>query len=185
MLSVFLLALTLAMDAFAAALCCGVQSGGLRLGEGLTIGLWFGGFQMGMTLLGGLFGRQISLLLWQAGCLLAFGLLAFLGGRMVWAAVSPPKEEGAGRYDLSIPSLAALALATSLDALAAGVSLASLETGLLSAAGTIGAVAFSLSALAGLLGRQLGGRWQRWAGLAGGLILIGLGIKILLGQILM
>ena len=149
MLSVFLLALTLAMDAFAAALCCGVQSGGLRLGEGLTIGLWFGGFQMGMTLLGGLFGRQISLLLWQAGCLLAFGLLAFLGGRMVWAAVSPPKEEG------------------------------------LSAAGTIGAVAFALSALAGLLGRQLGGRWQRWAGLAGGLILIGLGIKILLGQILM
>ena len=165
MLSVFLLALTLAMDAFAAALCCGVQSGGLRLGEGLTIGLWFGGFQMGMTLLGGLFGRQISLLLWQAGCLLAFGLLAFLGGRMVWAAVSPPKEEGAGRYDLSVPSLAALALATSLDALAAGVSLAYLETG--------------------LLGRQLGGRWQRWAGLAGGLILIGLGIKILLGQILM
>ncbi|MBQ8935763.1 MAG: manganese efflux pump, partial [Oscillospiraceae bacterium] len=97
---------------------------------------------------------------------------------------SPPKEESGGRYDLSVPSLAALALATSLDALAAGVSLAYLETGLLSAAGMIGAVAFALSALAGLLGRQLGGRWQRWAGLAGGLVLLGLGVKILADHVM-
>lgn len=183
MLSVFLLALSLAMDAFAAAVCCGVQATRLRLRDSLRIGLWFGGFQAGMTLIGGLFGRQLSQWLWQIGALVAFGLLAFLGGRMLWAALTPAQAQTGMKYDLDSGSLAALALATSLDALAAGISLAYLDTGLLAAAGVIGLVAFALSAAGGLLGRRIGERLRRWAGAAGGAVLLLLGGRILLAAI--
>lgn len=183
MLSVFLLALSLAIDAVAAAICCAVQSRRLRLWDGVKIGLWFGTFQTGMTLIGGLFGRRLSLWLWQAGAIAAFGLLAFLGGRMVWSALSP---EGGGeerRYDLSPLSMAALALATSLDALAAGVSLAYLETDLRFASLVIGAVAFTLSLLGARFGARVGVRLSRWAELGGGAVLLFLGGRILLGAI--
>lgn len=181
MLSVLLLALSLAMDAFAASVCCGVNAQGLGLRDSLKIGLWFGGFQTGMTLTGGLFGDQLSRHLWQLGSLLAFGLLAFLGGRMVWEALCPPKEEGCPRYDLRPGPLAALALATSLDALAAGVSLAFLGKELYGSSVVIGLTAFALSTLGALLGRRAGQGLHRWANLAGGGVLLWLGIKILLG----
>ncbi|MCD7801650.1 MAG: manganese efflux pump MntP family protein [Clostridiales bacterium] len=126
MLSVLFLALSLAIDAFAAAVCCGANGGrhGLRWRDSLAVGLWFGGFQTGMTLIGGAFGHRLSQYLWRAGQLAAFGLLAFLGLGMVWEALSPEKEAPSRRYELRPLSLATLALATSLDALAAGVSLA-------------------------------------------------------------
>lgn len=181
MVSVFLLALSLAMDAFAASVCCGVQIASLRLRDSMVIGLWFGGFQTGMTLIGGSFGRQLSIHLWQVGALLAFGLLLFLGGRMIWDCLSPARAEGCRRYDLRPGPMAALALATSLDALAAGVSLAYLGTGLMLSAGIIGLVAFALSTIGGLLGRQASAGLSRWANLAGGAVLIWLGVKILLG----
>ena len=183
MLSVFLLALSLAMDAFAAAVCCGVQAKGLQLRDSARIGLWFGGFQTGMTLIGGLFGHQLSQWLWQIGALVAFGLLAFLGGRMLWEGLSPQEAQTGIKYDLTPGSLAALALTTSLDALAAGISLAYLDTGLLAASGVIGLVALTLSAAGGFLGRQIGGALRRWAGLAGGAVLLLLGIRILLEAI--
>ncbi|MCD7880594.1 MAG: manganese efflux pump MntP family protein [Clostridiales bacterium] len=182
MLSVLFLALSLAIDAFAAAVCCGANGGrhGLRWRDSLAVGLWFGGFQMGMTLIGGAFGHRLSQYLWRAGQLAAFGLLAFLGLGMVWEALFPEKEAPSRRYELRPLSLATLALATSLDALAAGVSLAYLGQELLSTALVIGAVAFVLSAVGGLLGQSVGSRLHRWADLAGGMVLIGLGIRVLL-----
>ncbi|MCC8182905.1 MAG: manganese efflux pump MntP family protein [Clostridiales bacterium] len=182
MLSVLFLALSLAIDAFAAAICCGANGGGrgLRLRDSLMVGLWFGGFQTGMTLIGGAFGDRLSQYLWRAGQLSAFGLLAFLGLRMVWEALSPQRENSTPRYELRPLPLAALALATSLDALAAGVSLAYLGQALISSSLVIGAVAFLLSVTGGLLGQSAGSRLHQWASLAGGAVLIALGVKILL-----
>ncbi len=110
----------------------------------------------------------------------AFGLSSILGLGMVWEALSPEKETPSRRYELRPLSLATLALATSLDALAAGVSLAYLGQELLPSALVIGAVAFVLSAVGGLLGQSVGCRLHRWADLAGGMALIGLGVKVLL-----
>lgn len=181
MFSVLLLALSLAMDATAASVCCGLSAQRFRLRDGITVGLWFGGFQTGMTWIGGLFGGLLSQRLWHLGGLLSFGLLAFLGGRMVWEGISPIQSAACPRYDLRPGPMAALALATSLDALAAGLSLAYLGQGLAVSALVIGLVTFLLSLLGCLLGRRIGQRWSRPAGIAGGLVLLGLGVKILLG----
>lgn len=181
MFSVFLLALSLAMDATAAAVCCGLHSRDLRLRDGVGIGLWFGGFQTAMTWIGGLFGGLLSRRLWALGSLLSFGLLAFLGGRMLWEALAPLRAQDCPRYDLRPGPMAALALATSLDALAAGLSLAYLGEHLTPSALLIGLVTFVLSLAGSLLGRRVGRRWSRPAGAAGGLVLLGLGLKILLG----
>lgn len=180
MISVLLLALSLSMDAAAAAVCYGAGSRALRLREGLVVGLWFGSFQTGMTWLGGLFGHVLAGQLWLAGRLLAFGLLLYLGLGMVRDGLFPRPEE-APPPSLQPMAMAALALATSLDALAAGVSLAYLGQGLALSAGVIGLVTFALSLLGVLLGKRLGSRWNRPAQLLGGLVLAGLGIHLLLG----
>lgn len=169
------------MDATAAAICCGLNTRGFRLRDGLVVGLWFGGFQTGMTWIGGLFGTLLSQRLWHLGSLLSFGLLAFLGLRMVAECLRPSQEEKGGTYDLRPVSMAALALATSLDALAAGISLTYLGEELTASALVIGLVTFALSLGGSLLGQKVGQRWSRPAGMTGGLVLVGLGIKILLG----
>lgn len=180
MFSVLLLALSLAMDATAAAICCGLNTRGFRLRDGITVGLWFGGFQTGMTWIGGLFGGLLSQRLWRLGSLISFALLAFLGGRMLWEGLQPIHSADCPRYELRPGAMAALALATSLDALAAGLSLAYLGDDLTCSSLVIGGVSFFLSLMGSLLGRRIGQRWSRPAGIAGGLILLWLGWKILL-----
>lgn len=179
MVSVCLIALSLAVDAAAASVCCGLSSPGFRRRDGVRLGLWFGGFQFGMTLLGGMAGGELNEHCRLIGGMVAFGLLTYLGGRMLLDALAPVAGEPPV-YALTTPAVAALALATSLDALAAGVSLAYLGQDLLSSALVIGAVAFVLSAVGGLLGQSVGSRLHRWADLAGGMVLIGLGIRVLL-----
>lgn len=181
MYSLLLLALSLSLDATAASVCWGLQARAPALKEGLWAGLWFGGFQGLMTGLGGLFGGLLSRELWQVGKLLSFGLLAFLGARMVWQALCPLRREGCPQGSFSPGSTALLALATSLDALAAGLSLTYWGQGLLCSTLVIGLVTFCLSLLGVLLGRRVGQGWSRPAGAAGGLVLLGLGLKILLG----
>ena len=165
MFSVFLLAVSLSMDAAAAAVCCGINARGLRLRDGMVIGLWFGGFQTGMTWIGGLFGGLLSQQLWRVGSLLAFGLLSYLGIKMVWEGLSPPEGASCPRYDLRPGPMAVLALATTLA-----------PSALL-----IGLVTFCLSLAGGMLGQRIGQHWSRPAGIAAGLVLLGLGVKILLG----
>lgn len=181
MFSVFLLAVSLAIDATAAAVCCGVNTQRLRLWDGVVIGLWFGGFQAGMTWIGGLFGGLLSQRLWQLGCLLSFGLLTYLGGNMLWESLFPSRRQCCPRYELRPGPMAALALATSLDALAAGLSLTYLGQALAPSALLIGLVTFCLSLAGSLLGRRIGQQWNRWAGLFGGLTLLGLGLHLLFG----
>lgn len=179
MVSVWLMALSLAMDAFAVSVACGVSAPGFRLRDSVKLGCWFGTFQFGMPLLGCWFGAWVSARSQVAAGLLSFGLLAWLGGRMLWDGLAGCG--GPEAAELRPGRLAALAVATSLDALAAGVSLPCLGAPVVAAAAVIGGTAFVLSVVGGLAGRQLGGLCQRGAQLAGGCVLIGIGIKILVG----
>lgn len=182
-LTCLLLAVSLALDACAVAVSCGVSVPGFGRRQALRVGVWFGIFQFIMPLAGWILGAGLSLRLQAAGHCLAFGLLAFLGGKMVAEAL-----DGAASGDgldfrpehLTARRLCLLALATSVDALAAGVSLAFWEGARIwAAAGMIGAVAFCLSVWGGLMGRRLGDLFQRRAKLVGGLVLLGIALHVL------
>lgn len=179
MLDICLIAVSLAMDAFAVSVSSGITVRGFHWRHALKLGFWFGSFQFAMPVLGWLLGSTVSGYVQAVGPYLAFAVLAVIGARMTWEAMrSPCGGEGPG--ELTIPRLAGLALATSIDALAVGVSMAFLEVDVLSSALVIGLVAFILSLLGGLLGRRLGCLFRRRAEIVGGLVLIGIGIKILL-----
>lgn len=170
------------MDAFAVAVSCGISVPGFGPRQAIRVGLWFGLFQFLMPLVGGVLGTGVSAHIWSLGHWVASGLLVLIGGRMVAGALrkSTVTRESPPPMVLTSWRLCLLAVATSVDALAVGVSLAFFPgVNLLLAAGVIGCVALLLSAAGGLLGRRLGGLFQKRAELAGGLVLIGIGLRIL------
>jgi putative Mn2+ efflux pump MntP len=174
----FLVAVGLSMDAFAVAVCKGLA---LKRADGKSmalVGLWFGGFQALMPVLGYLVGVQFKDAITAVDHWIAFGLLAIIGGNMIREAASGGEE--AEDASLSAKTMALLALATSIDALAVGVGFAFLSVNITAAAGFIGAVTFLLSAVGMKVGSVFGGRYKARAELAGGVILILLGTKILL-----
>lgn len=174
MTEALLLALALAMDAFAVALTQGAR---FRpgWGGGAAIALTFGVFQGVMPLIGWGIGAVAFAYIAAVDHWIAFGLLAFLGVRMLGGHVG--EEEAA--HALTGKALLIAGLATSVDALAAGITLPTLTMAPLPAAGLIGIVTLALSAAGVALGRVAGDRWGTWAERAGGVILIGLGAKIL------
>lgn len=182
MISICLIALSLAVDATAAAVCCGAVSPDFGWRDALRLGAWFGGFQGGMAAAGGLAGCELNEHFTRFGAVASFGLLMYLGGRMVLSALSPAEEERC--YRLDTKSVALLAVATSLDALAVGVSVAFLDVSLWTAAAVIGGTAFVLSVAGSLVGKSAGGRSHQWASVLGGLVLMGIGVKIVLEGIL-
>lgn len=181
--AILLVAVSLALDAFAVAVSCGVSVPGFGGRQALWVGVWFGSFQFVMTLVGWLLGSGVSDYIRWADHWVAFGLLSFIGGRMVWEALKKGSSVGpkpASSSSLTAQRLSLLAVATSIDALAVGVSMALLPgMDIWTAAGIIGAVAFLLSLIGGLLGRRLGHLFQTRAQLAGGLVLIVIGLHIL------
>ena len=177
----FLLAVGLSMDAFAVSVCKGLSAGRVTLTHALTAGLWFGGFQGLMPFLGWLLGSSVSQYIEAVDHWVAFGLLAVIGGKMAWESLRRGcGEEGEAPPDLSAQRLCMLAIATSIDALAVGVSMAFMSVHILASAAVIGVVAFALSVTGGLVGRRLGCLFQRRAELTGGLVLIAIGVKILI-----
>ena len=168
--------------AFAVSVSSGVAVPGFGPAQALKLGVWFGAFQFAMPLAGWLLGAGVSAYVEAADHWIAFALLALIGGRMAAGAL----VQGCGTQARPEPAaltpgrLTALAVATSIDALAVGVSLTCMEVDILAAAGVIGAVAFCLSVLGGLLGRRLGCLFQRRAELAGGIVLILIGVRILI-----
>ena len=186
----FILAVGLSMDAFAVAVCKGLAMRRVSLRQAAWVGLWFGGFQFLMPLLGFLLANSFAQAIASFDHWIAFLLLAVIGGNMVREALSAGEEEVSG--DLSIRAMFLLAVATSIDALAAGISLvAGVSLPLLVnvrinpasiwvAIGLIGLTTFLLSTAGVKLGNRLGARYEKKAELAGGLILILLGLKILL-----
>ncbi len=186
----FILAVGLSMDAFAVAVCKGLAMRRVSLRQAAWVGLWFGGFQFLMPLLGFLLANSFAQAIASFDHWIAFLLLAVIGGNMVRGALSAGEEEVSG--DLSVRAMFLLAIATSIDALAAGISLVAgvslplLVNGRFNPAsiwvaiGLIGLTTFLLSTAGVKLGNRFGARYEKKAELAGGLILILLGLKILL-----
>ncbi len=180
MIEVFLIAVSLALDAFAVSVSSGISVKGFGWRQAVKMGLYFGFFQFAMPLIGWFLGSSVSGYIKAFDHWIAFVLLAVIGGRMVWGALHSACgecEEAPG--DLTARRLIVLAIATSIDALAVGVSMAFMDVNILASAVVIGVVAFVLSVVGGLLGRRLGCLFQRRAELVGGLVLVAIGIKIL------
>jgi len=174
MIAALLLALALAMDAFAVALTQGAKFRPDARG-GLAIAATFGIFQALMPLAGWVIGAVALIYVEAVDHWIAFGLLAFLGARMLGGHVG---EEEAS-HALTGRALLLAGVATSIDALAAGITLPTLVVAPLLAVALIGLVTFAMSGAGVMLGRVAGDRWGGWAERAGGLILIGLGLRIL------
>lgn len=179
MIEIFLIAVSLALDAFAVSVSSGISIPGFGGRQAVKMGLWFGGFQFGMPLIGWLLGTSVSQYIEAVDHWVAFALLAVIGGRMVWGALRQGAGEEEAPSDLSAKRLCLLAIATSIDALAVGVSMAFMRVPVLLSAVVIGLVAFVLSVVGGLAGKRLGAFFQRRAELVGGLVLVCIGIKIL------
>lgn len=173
----FLIGIGLSMDAFAVAVCKGL---GMRRIEGrqtLVIALFFGGFQALMPLIGWALGRQFEEYIISFDHWIAFLLLVYIGGKMVWEALKG-EESAASGFDLR--ELLMLAVATSIDALAVGITFAFLQVEILSAVSIIGCTTFVLSLAGVVIGNRFGSRYQQKAEITGGVILILIGLKILL-----
>lgn len=154
-----------------------IGDAGISFRDGLRLACWFGAFQTGMSLIGGLAGGELNEHVRMLGAVIAFGLLLYLGGVQLLSAFQP--QSCRTLSGLERRKIAALALATSLDALAVGVSLAYLAVGLVPAALVIGAVTLLLTLLSALLGRQGGQRFHRGASACGGAVLMLIGTRIL------
>ena len=171
---IVLLALSLGIDAFAVSVCSGM-SPGFRRRHVFWLGLYFGGFQAGMALLGVFAGEHLSEHIGIVGPVIAFLLLAVIGGQMVWSALTG-KGETECVLELSHKRMIVLAVATSIDALAAGFNLVFWGVNILLACIVIGLAAAMLSLLGSLFGERVGNRFRTRAELVGGLVLIALGI---------
>lgn len=178
----FLLAIGLSMDAFAVSLCKGLSVEKVKLKNMIACGGWFGGFQALMPLIGFFIGSLFAEYIVSFDHWVAFILLALIGGNMIKEAFSKCEECGDEKdADFSFKTMLVMAIATSIDALAIGVSL-SMAGGVdiwLSIA-LIGVVTFILSALGVRLGAVFGAKYKKKAELLGGVILVILGLKILL-----
>lgn len=175
----FILALGLSMDAFAVSICKGLAMEKCTFRNAATCGVWFGGFQALMPLIGYLVGYQFKNYITSIDHWIAFVLLLIIGINMIREAFS--KEEKETDNSLSIKSMFVMAIATSIDALAVGVTFAFLpDTNIVAAVLFIGIITFILSTFGAKLGNIFGAKYKNKAEFAGGLILILLGIKILL-----
>ena len=179
MVEIFLIAVSLALDAFAVSVSSGISIPGFGVKQAARMGLWFGAFQFMMPVAGWLLGSSVSQYIETVDHWVAFALLAIIGGRMAWRSL-PGREEGPAPPGLPTRRVCLLAIATSIDALAVGVSMAFMRVNILFSAVVIGVVAFVLSLVGGLVGKRLGGLFQRRAELVGGLVLIAIGVKILI-----
>ena len=174
----FLIGVSLSMDAFAVAICHGLSMPKLNLRHGVIIALFFGGFQALMPFLGWLLGVQFQSFITNIDHWIAFVLLAFIGFNMIREARSDEENESNDRFDFK--TMLPLAVATSIDALAVGVTFAFLRVNIVPAVSFIGCITFLLSAIGLKAGNIIGAKNRSRAEFAGGLVLILMGIKILL-----
>ena len=194
-LSLFLIAVSLAMDAFAVSITNGVTAGNFNKQKAVLTAAGFGLFQFIMPLAGWLLGTGAYDLIASFDHWIAFVLLGFIGGRMLFETIKEMRhpEQEQSNVILNGKMVVMQGIATSIDALAIGISFAALAMGvefsfltinIWSACLLIGAVAFVLSLIGGFLGRKIGGFFKNKAGIIGGIILILIGVKILLEHLL-
>ena len=173
----FLVGVGLSMDAFAVAICRGLSMKKLEWKQALLVAVFFGGFQALMPTIGWVLGKQFEQYIVSVDHWIAFILLAYIGGKMIWDAFH---EEEAQPADFRVGELLIMAVATSIDALAVGVSFAFLSVNIGAAVSFIGVITFVLSMVGVKVGSLFGAKYKSKAELAGGVILILMGLKILL-----
>lgn len=179
-LTLLVIALGVSADAFAVALAKGLQLRRLRGRDALALAVAFGVFQGVMPLLGWLAGTGFRDAISGIDHWVAFGLLVLIGGRMVWEALHPGADDEQRDTGIPLGELLLLALATSLDALAVGLSLAFLDVDILSAAAVIGVTTFALTLVGVFVGHRAGARWRTPAEIVGGVVLVLIGVRIVL-----
>ena len=173
----FVIAVGLSMDAFAVSVCKGLSAGRVTMGHALTAGVWFGGFQALMPFLGWLLGVRFQGFISSVDHWIAFVLLCLIGGNMVRESRSQEEEEVGASF--APKAMLPLAVATSIDALTVGITFAFLRVEIYWAITLIGVTTFVLSAIGVKAGGIVGERGKSRAELAGGLVLILMGCKIL------
>ncbi|WP_254567884.1 manganese efflux pump MntP family protein [Oscillatoria sp. HE19RPO] len=185
-ITTLLISLGLAMDAFAVAIGSGIALKKVKLHDALLVATFFGGFQLFMPLLGWMAGLGIRESISSVDHWIAFVLLGFIGGKMIHESIY--EEEGVEEAKPSNPRniyiLLGLAVATSIDALAVGLSVSLLQTSIVELAVVIGIVTFALSFAGVYLGNRVGNFFEKQVTILGGVILIGIGVKILLEHLL-
>ncbi len=177
-ITIFLIAVGVSMDAFAVALCKGLAVKKITFRDAMIVGIWFGGFQVIMPAVGYLLGTQFQESISSIDHWIAFILLSLIGLNMIRESLSDDEDDLDGSLGFKIMLL--LALATSIDALAVGISFAFLSIDIIPALIIIGVTTFTFSVVGMFIGGSFGVKYKSKAEFAGGLILILLGIEILL-----
>ena len=180
-IELILLSIGLGMDAFAVSVCKGISMKKMNWKKACIIGLYFGGFQAIMPVIGYFFGSSFESIITNIDHWIAFILLAIIGAKMIQEAFQ--KEEEEYNEDISVKTMIVLSIATSIDALAVGITFAFLKVNLLLAITLIGTITFILSVIGTKIGNRFGDKYKSKAELAGGIILIIIGLKILLEHI--
>ena len=176
-IELLLIAVGLSMDAFAVSVCKGLSVKKVGVKHAALAGLYFGGFQFLMPVIGYLLGFRFESVIESIDHWVAFVLLAFIGGNMIKESLGKAEELN---DDFGVKTMLLMAIATSIDALAVGITFAFLEVQILPAAGLIGVTTFLLSFVGIYIGNAFGTRYKSKAELAGGIILVVIGVKILL-----
>lgn len=185
LLEIILTGIGLSMDALAVSVCKGLSMKKLKIGNTLIIALFFGFFQAAMPIIGWLLGINFKRYIEAFDHWIAFILLLFIGGKMLFdsfGAADESKENDKKEDKINIKELTVLAIATSIDALAVGIAMACLEGGIniAAAVSVIGAITFAICFAGVFIGHKFGSKFEKNAGFAGGVILILIGLKILL-----
>ena len=176
-LDLFILAVGLSMDAFAVSVCKGLSLGKIKPKHMCIAGAWFGGFQALMPLIGYFLGRFFAEMIEKYDHWVAFVLLAIIGGNMIKESFDKDEKVDSS---MDVKSMLLLAIATSIDALAVGVTFAFLQVQIVPAASFIGVITFIFSAVGVKIGSLFGTKYKSKAELFGGIVLVLIGIKILL-----
>jgi putative Mn2+ efflux pump MntP len=176
-----LISVGLAMDAFSVSVCKGLSMKKFNLKGGIITALFFGSFQGVMPVIGYFLGSRFENIISSFSHWVSFVLLAFIGGKMIYEAIKGGEESEDGKeYRLDIKELFLLAIATSIDALAVGIVFAAEKTDLLFSVTMIGVVTFVLSLVGVFIGHRFGSRYEKKAEIAGGTVLVLIGLKLLL-----
>lgn len=179
----FLIAVGLSMDAFAVSVCKGLGMKRIDFKVAVVLALFFGGFQALMPVIGWALGSQFLWLISPIDHWIAFILLAIIGGKMLWVAFHDDEDDSDDSSDASVIDLGEylmLAIATSIDALAMGISFAALSVNIVAAASFIGVITFVLTVAGVAVGHFFGARYEKPATIVGGVVLILIGLKVLL-----
>lgn len=179
-LELFILAIGLSMDAFAVSICKGLAVKRIDIKKAAIVGLWFGGFQALMPMIGYFLGTRLSGAIQSIDHWVAFILLSLIGANMIREALSRDEDAGRDSGSLSFKTMLMLAVATSIDALAAGITFAFLDVDIVGAVSIIGCTTCIISMAGVKAGSVFGTKYKSKAEMTGGVMLILLGLKILL-----